>query len=260
MENTNSQEVINTKDVVLEKIRAKYPDIPADDEAALMQKVFDEFVELEDKVAKYEVANDKFNGMLSENPNAAQFLTAWSEGKDPIVEFVRAYGDDFKAALDDPAKLDELAKITAENASKIADQKGLEEKAKENLNITLENMDAVEKEGKYDESLMDNVYAKVMEIANDAVIGLISKDTILLVMSALTKDKDIAQAVEEASLAAKNAKIEALKLKGKGDLPPALSSGDGGRGSGISIPGVLGQTGKKNPWDSANVKRTRKSK
>lgn len=258
MENIENQGVESKKEEILKQIREKYPDIAPEDEAALMEKLFAVFADNAEMIHQYDQANEKFNSMLSENPKAAEFLGAWNDGKDPVVEFIRLYGDELKNALDDPTKLEAFARAQAEGVEKLADLKNKEKIVQENLQKTIENFEQVQKETGYPDDVCDDAFAKIKQMADDAILGLVSKETIMFVLSGLTKDADLAKTADEAAIRAKNEGIEELKLKTEKDIPPALGGGVGiQKSTKADIPGALGKVGGKNVWDYANEKRSK---
>lgn len=97
-------EVKSNRDRYSERLKAKYPDKEFADDEALFGQINDDYDGYEKELGTYREREKALSDLFASNPRSASFLTDWRNGEDPIVGLVRKFGDDFKAALEDPER------------------------------------------------------------------------------------------------------------------------------------------------------------
>ena len=87
---------------------------------------YDDYDGYDKELSGYKEREKALSDLFASNPQSAAFLTDWRKGEDPIIGMVRKFGDDFKAALEDPEKQEALAAANKEFAERIAQEKEYE--------------------------------------------------------------------------------------------------------------------------------------
>ena len=120
-------EVKSNRERYTDRLKAKYPDKEFADDEALFAQINDEYDGLDKELSGYKEREKALSDLFASNPRSAAFLTDWRKGEDPIIGMIRKFGDDFKAALEDPEKQEALAAANKEYAERIAKEKEFEE-------------------------------------------------------------------------------------------------------------------------------------
>lgn len=242
-----SQEIVakKKKDLFLEKLKAKYPEMDFDDEENLYGQVDQDYSEYETKLTDSSRNEQELTNLLSSDPRSADFLINWKNGDNPIVLLMRMFGDDFREALDDPQLQDKLAEARNAYIERQTKDKSLQEDAKANLAQSLEDLDALQAECKLNDQQTDTIFKTLMEIADGAIVNKVSKETWSFLHKAINYEKDIAAAVHEAEVRGRNTKIDATKVKTTvpENLPPTISGNGGVVGQPHKDLGVLERYG-----------------
>lgn len=147
-------EVKSNRDRYMERLKTKYPDKEFADDEALFGQTNDDYDSYDNELSGYREREKALSDLFASNPRSAAFLTDWRKGEDPIIGMVRKFGDDFKAALEDPEKQEALAAANKEFAERIAQEKEYEGEYQKNLNETLTTLETMQQdEGLSDEDI-----------------------------------------------------------------------------------------------------------
>ena len=142
----NNTEVKSNRERYTERLKAKYPDREFADDEALFGQINDDYDGYDKELSGYKEREKALSDLFASNPQSAAFLTDWRKGEDPIIGMVRKFGDDFKAALEDPEKQEALAAANKEFAERIAQEKEYEGEYQKNLDETLTTLETMQQE------------------------------------------------------------------------------------------------------------------
>lgn len=218
------ENVKSKRELLNERMKGKYPDMDFSDDEVLAGRINDDYDDYESQLNGYRDNEKKITDLFNADPRSASFMIGWSEGADPAVELVRQFGTDIKEAIDDPERQEAIAAANKEYLERVAKEKELEETYQANLAESLKNIDELQaKHGLTDEQV-DEAMALVLQIANDAVVGKFTPETIEMAMKAINHDVDVDEAALEGEIRGKNTKIEeTLKRNEAGDGVAALA-------------------------------------
>lgn len=199
-------------------------------------------------------------GLICKQPAQCRFLTDWRKGEDPIIGMVRKFGDDFKAALEDPEKQEALAAANKEFAERIAQEKEYEGEYQKNLNETLTTLETMQQEEGLSDEDIDSAMDFLVGIVRDGIMGKFTRESVAMALKAIRHDSDVEQADHEGEVRGRNTKIEEKLRKGsKNDGTANLGSKNGGgKGGSREMPdlGVIDQNyGTQNIWERGGEKR-----
>jgi hypothetical protein len=176
------------------------------------------------------------------------------------IAFGDAFGDDFKAALEDPEKQEALATANKEFAERIAQEKEYEGEYQKNLDETLTTLEAMQQEEGLPDEDIDSAMDFLVGIVRDGIMGKFTRESIEMAIKAIRHDSDVEAAGHEGEVKGRNSKIEEkLRKAGKNDGTADLAGKNGG-GSGGSrqMPdlGAIGRyDGTQNIWERGGEKR-----
>lgn len=253
-------EVKSNRDRYMERLKTKYPDKEFADDEALFGQTNDDYDSYDNELSGYREREKALSDLFASNPRSAAFLTDWRKGEDPIIGMVRKFGDDFKAALEDPEKQEALAAANKEFAERIAQEKEYEGEYQKNLNETLTTLETMQQdEGLSDEDI-DRAMDFLVGIVRDGIMGKFTRESVAMALKAIRHDSDVEQADREGEVRGRNTKIEEKLRKGsKNDGTANLSSKNGGgKGGTREMPdlGVIDQNyGTQNIWERGGEKR-----
>ena len=228
----NANPAKSRKEIVKERLSVKYPDDNLDDEDTMYRLIDDDYKKYENDLNAYKGDADKLNEMLSSDPRSAVFLSSWSKGGDPAIELIRMYGDDIKEALDDPDKLEEIAKANSDFVKRVSEEKQFEEQYQQNLQESLSMIDKYQADKGLSDDQVDELMAYLVGIMKDGVMGIFKPESLDLAMKAKNYDTDISLAQQEGEIRGRNAKIEE-KLKTPSNMGDGLPN-LGGRNMSVS--------------------------
>lgn len=253
-------EVKSNRDRYMERLKTKYPDKEFADDEALFGQTNDDYDSYDNELSGYREREKALSDLFASNPRSAAFLTDWRKGEDPIIGMVRKFGDDFKAALEDPEKQEALAAANKEFAERIAQEKEYEGEYQKNINETLTTLETMQqKEGLSDEDI-DSAMDFLVGIVRDGIMGKFTRESVAMALKAIRHDSDVEQADREGEIRGRNTKIEEKLRKGnKNDGTANLGSKNGGgKGGSHEMPdlGVIDQNyGTQNIWERGGEKR-----
>lgn len=214
------------REQLMARLQERYPDEDFSDENAVAGRVLDDYDDLQQRHDAMKADEDKLSALFDRDPKAATFMQRWIDGSDPAVELVRLYGDEeLRAALDDPAKQDELAKASKEYAERVAKDRDFEQKYQQQLGASLDAMDAFQAEKNLTDDEMDALLGAMAQSATDFIEGKITPEALEAALKSSRFDAEVATAEREGEVRGRNQKIEAkLRKRGAGDGVPELSS------------------------------------
>lgn len=220
-----------------ELLSLRHPEAFADnnipDDDTLFSLILADYEADNDELNKMREQRDTINSLFASDPRSAQFLADWHNGDDPAVALIRTYGkDQIMAAINDPQRIEEIARADKEYVERVAENKRLEQEFEANLKQSLELIDKRQEELQLTDDDIDEALTLLQKITTDNVRGIITPETISLIVSAVRHDEDVEQASHEAEIRGRNAKIEEMVMQG--DVVPNLggfSSMRGGAGS-----------------------------
>ena len=223
--------VKDNKERYTERLKKKYPDRNFDDDEALFGQVNDDYDFYDAELENYRANEKALADMFMSDPKSAAFFTRWSKGGDPVEVLIELYGDDFRAALDDPEKLKGIIDANKKFAEKVAKEKEYEDTYNQNLEETKRNIDIVKSQEGLTDDEIDNVMEFLLGVMTDGIMGKFSVETITMGLKAINHDDDVAMADREGEVRGRNEKIvEKIKRSEQGDGITNLS------GAGAPIP------------------------
>lgn len=252
--------VKSNRDRYTERLKTKYPDKEFVDDEALFGQINDDYDSYDNELSGYREREKALSDLFASNPRSAAFLTDWRNGEDPIVGLVRKFGDDFKAALEDPEKQEALAAANKEYAERIAKEGEYEDEYQKNLCESLTTLEQMQQEEGLSDEDIDLAMEFLIGIMKDAILGKFSRESIAMALKAIKHDADVEQADREGEVRGRNTKIEEKLRKGsKNDGTASLGSKHGGgKGASREMPdlGAIDQNyGTQNIWERGGEKR-----
>lgn len=207
-----------------ERLKAKYPDREYADDEALFGQINDDYDEYDSQINSYKEKEGKLTELFSKDPRNAQFITDMAKGNDPWLAVINRLGiDGITDLLNDPSKQEAYAEENKKYVERLAKEKDLEEQYRKNLAESLNMLDKIQQERGLSDDVIDAAYDLVIKIANEAVLGTFSAETIDMALKAVNHDNDVASAAEEAEVRGKNEKVEEkLRKKSQTDGTPNL--------------------------------------
>lgn len=232
LENTDNQGVTSKRDRALQRIRDRHQDKTFDDDEAVYGQMLDDFDDFDARESEYNTmrANtDQLTTLFNKNPEWADYLSEAAKGGNPVIAYIRRYGDNLRDVLDDPAKQEEYAEAQKEYMAKVAKEAELEKEYEANLSQSLALLDQLEEEGMSTEAI-DKAFERIQLLAQNAMAGKITREDIELVTAALNHDADVAAANHEGRVAGRNDKIDMkLRQRQQGDGTAGEMGGRNGR-------------------------------
>lgn len=214
---------MSNRDKLLSRYKEKYPDKSYDDDEALYGQVGEDYDAYDNEIKGYKADNDKLTSMFNADPRAGTFLSKWADGGDPTMMLVEQFGDEFREALDDPSKQDQLAEANKKFLERVAKEKELEEQYQANLQESLDNLKAYQDEHGMSDEEVDEGMEKYMAIVGDAVVGKFSPENLALILGGMSHDQDVEAAAHEGEVKGRNANIKAAMRRAGGDGAPRLA-------------------------------------
>lgn len=254
MENIDNKEVKSKKDLMMERMKGKYPDKNFEDEEVFYGQINDDFDALDGEMTALKEREKAFADLFTNDPRSATFFMSWKNGGDPLIELVRQYGTDgLRDMIDDPSKLDEVAEAQKEYLGRVAKSAALEEEYKKNLAKSMEDIATVEG----DDAEIDEAVTWLMKVGRDATMGIVNPADVALAVKAITYDKGVEEAAHIGEVKGRNANIEEkLKTRAKGDGTARLDGKNKPEERQMPNFGALSNIGES-IWERGDEKRGR---
>ena len=216
----------NRRETLLGLMREDYPDADFADDEDFYDKIISER-------GKYKTTDEqasKLREAFIKDPRIAGLLNFAKEGGNPISFLIEQYGDEFRDALEDPDKAEELAEAHKKYLEKVAKTKESEEISAANAQQSADALNALQSEYNLtDEEVLD-IFKTASQYALDATTNLYTKDFLVAILRAKNYDKDVESATMEGEVRGRNARIEEhLKKQKPANVPPTLTGNSGGK-------------------------------
>lgn len=231
----DNKPVTSKRDIFLESIRGRYPDLDVENEDEFYGRLNDEF----DRFDRGDKAQRELGDLLASDPRSAGFLMVMRKGGNPVEYLIENYGDDFKAALESEEGKNKFSEAFSKYMERQTRDKELQKQAEDNLRLMIQGLEEAQSEGKFSDEDARAAYEFLYAdggLLDRIVVNGVTKDDWMMLMKAANYDKsmmDAAKREEEArnegEIAGRNANIDINKRKStKVDrLPPDLGSSGG---------------------------------
>lgn len=261
MEKDGIGQVKTKRELLSERLSGKHPDKDFTDDDVFYGQIGDDYDTYEKELGGYKEREQALSDMFTSDPRSASFITSWRKGSDPIIEFIRRFGNDIKDALDDPAMQEQIAAANKEYVDRVTKSKELESEYEKNRSETLGYLGSLTEDGRLAESEVDDAMDLLIDIVHDGIVGKFSPSTIELALKALHHDTDVEEAGLEGEVRGRNAKIsERLRRSKEGDGTAQLD-GQNSRVLDRQRPrlGALGKydDGTQTIWERGGERRVR---
>lgn len=220
----DKQQVTSAKDKAFERLRGRHQDLNFEDEEQLYGAIDSDYSDFETQLERQRQVDSDMSERFNNDPNFAGFFLDAVSGKSPLVALIERYGDNFRDILDDPEKVEELAEANKKYLERISKEKELEAQYEKNIETSLAIADELQSEGNYSDEQIDEAYGLILEDAQQAMMGVISKEMLETKLKGLSYDEDVEEAEQVGEARAKNTRFTE-KLKGANELeklPPMI--------------------------------------
>lgn len=223
-----STPIKSKKDTALERLSARHNGTSYDDDEAIFGAINEDYDADQESLNRYRDNEKRLTDMMDKDPRSAEFLSAWFNGDNPVVALVRQYGDEFLDYITDPENDGVIAKAQKDYLERVAKEKEFEELYQKNQEETEKVLDAyVDEVG---EEVANETFSKLVTMAQDIIVGKVTKEYLDMFTKAKNHDKDVAEASHVGEVKGRNANItNKVELKKKGDGIPNLDSRSGGK-------------------------------
>lgn len=208
-----------------ERMKQRYPERDYSDDEALFGQINDDYDSYEKELGDYKERERRLNEMLSTDPRSAQFITDMARGADPWIAVIERLGiDGITDLMNDPSKQEAYAEANKKYVERLAKEKSLEEEYEKNFSESMSLLEQIQQERHLGDETVDAAMDLVMRMANEAILGKFTAETIDMALNAVTHDADVENARSEGMVAGRNAKIDAkLRKQQGGDGTPNLA-------------------------------------
>lgn len=258
MDEEAEKELVKSKrDLLLERMQGKYPDQQFDDDEALSGAVMGDLDDYEGRLSKQDEVDRQLTERFEKDPLFGAHFMDMLEGKNPLVSLLEKYGDDFRAALEDPELAEDLAKANESYVTRLGKEKELSESYEANIAKSLDEADALVASGAYTDEQVDEAFKAILDDASKAMQGEISAEMLEMRLKGANYDQDVEATAQEAEVRGKNANIELKKKDLKNEIPMI----EGNRSEvapkkrNPTLDSLDGMTKGGNMWDAAKRRR-----
>lgn len=219
------------RDAHIARLQAKHPDKQFDDEEAIYGQIGEDYDSYEQELGEYKKREQELGDMFAKDPRSAQFFVDMHQGKSPWASYIRTFGPEMQDMLDDPEVLSQIAQAETDYTERVSKTREYEAEYERNLSESLETLRSFQQQNKLSEEQADEVYAALIGIVRDGVMGKFLPDTLQMVLNGINHDGDVANAGREGEIAGRNARItEKLRKSKQGDGVSALGGTNNGAG------------------------------
>lgn len=228
MAEVENKQVTSKRDTMLERLKSRYPDKDFADDEVVYGQIVDDYDTFDADLAGYKERESTLVDLFNKNPKAAQFITDMAKGNDPWLAVIERLGiDGVMDIMNDPEKKAEYAAANEKYVADVAKSKEIDEEREKNKVESSALLDKVQGEKGFSDDIRNEIAATIGRITQDAVMGIVTQETIDMVLAAITHDADVENARSEGVVAGKNAKIdEKLRTVGEGDGMPMNGNGN----------------------------------
>lgn len=220
----NTAQSKSNRDLFGERMKKKYPDKEYADDEALFGQANEDYDAYDTELGQYKEREGRLTELLNKDPRSAKFIADMASGTDPWISVIERLGiDGITDIMNDPSKQEAYAEANKKYVERIAKEKSLEEEYKKNLSDSMELLEKIQTERQLSDETIDAAMELVMKMANEAILGKFTQETIDMALKAINHDADMQNARTEGTVAGRNAKIEEkLRKEGGGDGVPML--------------------------------------
>ena len=195
------------KEVLVERIRAKYPDLDLTDEEVLSGRIGDDYDDYEKRLGEYADREGKLEDMLVNDPKNAQFLADMVAGKDPWIAVVERLGvDGITDLLNDPEKKAAYEEANRTYAERVAREKEIDAEYERNIEESRKMREQLDSQ--YGEETVDAALSVIDQMAKDYIMGKVTPEAFDIALKVVKRDADLENARSEGEIAGRNARIE----------------------------------------------------
>lgn len=224
MADVENKQVKSKREMMLERLKNRYPDKDFSDDEAIFGQISDDVDEVDKELAGYKEREKAFSDMFTSDPRSAHFITSWREGENPVIAFVRRFGKDIKDVIEDPEWQKEVEEADNEFVARVAKEKELDELYEKNKEESIAVREKFQEERGLSDEQVDAAIAFLKGVCNDMVIGKITAESLDMALKAINHDNDVEAANQEGLVQGKNTKVEEKLRKPKGgDGMPSLA-------------------------------------
>lgn len=239
----------SNRERVLARLNEKYPDRKYDNDEALLGQVEADYAAHDEEIGKYREREKSLSDLFSKDPRSAQFITDMAKGEDPWIAVIKHLGiDGITDMMNDPSKQEAYAEANKEYVERLAKEKGLEEEYQANFAESMKMLEQMQQEQGLSDENIDAAMDLVMKMANEAIIGKFTPETVGMALKALNHDAEVESARQEGEIAGKNAKIDEGKLR-------KSTAGDGLPSTGGTNNSPTSKNGRKTFFDLVDAAR-----
>lgn len=221
----NENAVLSKKEAQLKRLREKYPDKAFADDEEIYGQIGDDIDQYEKDLGEYRDREKSLSDMFAADPRSAQFLTDMYKGNSPWASYIRIFGSELKDTLDDPATIEQIKEAEKEYVERVARNRELDAEYDANIEQTKEMLRNYQAERGMSDEEIDNVFAVLIGIVRDGIMGKFLPETLDMIVKAINHDTDVEAAALEGEVAGRNAKItEKLRKSREGDGTQPLGS------------------------------------
>ncbi len=255
----DGKQVTSNRNRYIARLKERHPDKEYADDEALFGQINEDYDGYDKELSGYKEREKALSDLFASNPRSAAFLIDWRNGEDPIVGLVRKFGDDFKAALEDPEKVEALAAAQKEYAERVTKEREYETQYRQNMDATYATIEQVQQEDGLTDDDIDAAMTFLIGIMKDGILGKFSAESIRMAVKALHHDDDVTQADREGEVRGRNTRIEEqIRRSGRRDGTANLSGKNGGKTTTREMPdlGALERyDGGMNIWERGGERR-----
>lgn len=230
MADSEKQEVNTKKQLFMDRIKAKKPDLNIEDEESLYGSINDDYDSYDGELNGYKENEGKLLNAFNKDPRVASLFLAMTKDENPLLYLIDNFGqDDIRTALDDPEMKDKIVEKHNAYLERQLKNSKMEEEAKQNIIVSLDALEEAKGELGCGDEDADKAFEMFAQIQEDALVGKISKDTWMIILKGITHDADMESAAYEAEIKGRNSKIDGEKKKRTPpvEMPPQI----GGQGA-----------------------------
>lgn len=220
------QDVKSKREILSERLKARYPDKEYADDEALFGQIIDDFDEFDGERASRDERERRLVELFNKDPRSAQFLTDMAKGVDPWSSLIRRIGvEGMTDILEDPAKQEAFEEANREYMERLAKSKELDEEFERNMEASRATVASMQSELGLSDEEMDSACDMLGSIADSILRGKFSREHLELALKALRHDRDMAEAESAGEIRGRNARIEEAQVRrpsASGDGVPML--------------------------------------
>lgn len=216
------------REKILQRLKTKHPDKQFANDDELFGTIDNDYTDYDNQLSSYRDVDNKMTNLFESNPQfAGMFISAIRGDKNPVLTMIETFGEDFRNYLDNPENAKDIAEANAKFVERLNKEKDLESVYEKNLENSLAVAEELKNEGGYSDEQIDIAFKSIIDDAGKAIMGEINKEMLENKLKGLNHDNDVQEAAMEASIKAKNEKIEAKKKSFSNEMPMIEGKGSG---------------------------------